>query len=124
MDSYKDLFVYKKSYEAALEIYKLVNKSMPREEVYGLTSQIRRASTSIPLNIAEGYAKNSGNAETARFLSMAKGSSAEMEVLTDFLKDLGYITEEEHRSFAERYTEIGKMLTGLIKSVKTVTTRN
>jgi four helix bundle protein len=110
--------VYKKSYEAAKTMYKLVNSVKPREEMFGLTSQIKRASTSIPLNIAEGYAKNSGKAETIRFLQMAIGSTAEMSVLINMIYDFGYITQEPYRMQTETYDEIGKMITGLIKSIK------
>ena len=96
MDSYKDLIVYQRSYKLAIKMYQEVEKRMPVTERYGLTSQIKRAATSIPLNIAEGYAKASGQKETKRFLQMAKGSSAEMEVLLDMIKDLGYIEVREY----------------------------
>ena len=117
MESYKDLKVYQKSYELALKMYQDAAKKLPAEERYGLTSQIKRAATSIPLNIAEGFAKIGGSRETLRFLQMARGSCAEMEVLLDMLKDLGYITEEEHKGHAAGYSEVGKMLTGLMKSI-------
>ena len=116
MQSYKELNVYKKSYIQAREIYKLSQK-FPLEERYGLTSQIKRAATSIPLNIAEGYGKVERGKEVVRFLSMARGSSAELEVLLNFSKDFGYILEEEYIEFLKRCEEIGKMLTGLIKSI-------
>ena len=86
MDSYKELLVYKKSYEQALGVYELT-KRFPKDKAYGLTSQMRRASVSIPLNIAEGYGKAEMGKETLRFISMARGSSIEMEVLLDFSKD-------------------------------------
>ena len=73
MDGYKDLKVYQKSYKLALRMYREVAKTLPAEERYGLTSQIKRAATSIPLNIAEGYAKIGGAKETVRFLQMARG---------------------------------------------------
>ena len=76
-------------------MYQEVGKKMPAEERQGLTSQIKRAATSIPLNIAEGYAKVGGQKETIRFLQMSRGSCAEMEVLLDIIKDLGYIDEKE-----------------------------
>ena len=122
MSSYHDLKVYKKSYEAAKTAYRLVNKVMPREEMFGLTSQIKRASTSIPLNIAEGYAKNSGKAETIRFLRMALGSTAEMSVLVNMIYDFEYITEETYRMQTETYNEIGKMLNALIRTMSEGTT--
>ena len=117
MSNYRDLKVYRKSYEMALRMYQEVSVRMPAEERYGLTSQIKRAATSIPLNIAEGYAKQAGEKEVIRFLQMAKGSCAEMSVLVDMLKDLKYITEEEHREYMSEYDEVGKMLTGLIKTI-------
>ena len=117
MQKYRDLQVYMKSYAIAKEMYQLAN-TLPSEERYGLISQVKRAATSIPLNIAEGYGKESGAKETLRFLQMARGSCAEMEVLIDFLKDFGYINPEEYHEKMERYNEIGKMLTGLMKFLK------
>lgn len=117
MNSYKDLTVYKKSYDLAVKMYQEVCKGMPAEERYGLTSQVKRAATSIPLNIAEGYAKLGGRKETMRFLQMARGSCAEMEVLLDLAKDLGYIAENIHDMYVKQYEEVGKMLTGLMKSL-------
>ena len=117
MKSYKDLLVYQRSYEQALLMYEFT-KSFPREEQYGLASQIRRAAASIPLNIAEGYGKVEQGKELVRFLSMAKGSSAELEVLLSFSRDLGYISEDVYREAAATQEEVGKMLTGLIKSIQ------
>ena len=117
MKSYKDLMVYQKSYELAVEMYREVGSKMPKEERYGLTSQIKRAATSIPLNIAEGFGKASGEKETLRYLQMSRGSCAEMEVLLDLLKDLGYIEEEKQKGYVTRYIEVGKMLTGLMKGL-------
>lgn len=117
MERYKDLKVYQKSYELAKEMYIEVANKLPTEERYGLTSQIKRASTSIPLNIAEGYGKWVSGKELIRFLLMARGSCCEMQVLIDFIKDFGYISEENCKIYYDRYTEVGKMLTGLIKSI-------
>ena len=117
MQSYKELLVYRRSYEQAKDIYEIA-RSFPREEQFGLTSQIKRAATSIPLNIAEGYGKAEMGAEVIRFLSMARGSSAELEVLLEFSKDFGLITENQYQELVVRQTEIGKMLTGLIGSLK------
>ena len=117
MQSYRELRVYQESYIQAMEIYRLTEK-FPKTEQYGLTSQIRRAATSIPLNIAEGYGKLETGHEVLRFLSMARGSSAEMEVLLSFSKDLGYLSENEYSEFIARQEQVGKMLTGLIKSIR------
>ena len=113
---HRKLNVYVKSYKAGLAIYEMT-KAYPDEEKYGMTSQMRRASTSIPLNIAEGYAKRSSQEEFKRFLLMAIGSANEMRVLLDYSKDLGYITEERYEKVSKEYDEIGRMLTNLIKKV-------
>ena len=113
---YEDLKVYERSYKAALAIYRM-STEFPKEELYGLTSQIRRAATSIPLNIAEGYAKRERQNEFKRFLVMSLGSSDEMQVLLSFAKDLGYIDEERYIKGKEEYKTIAKMLQGMIKEV-------
>ena len=113
---YKDLKVYERSYKAALAIYRLTER-FPKEEKYGLTNQIKRASVSIPLNIAEGYAKRESQQEFKRFLMIAIGSANEMSVLIDFAKDLKLITAEQHNKAYAEYEEIGKMLNGIIKTV-------
>ena len=96
----------------ALKMYGIVRK-FPKEEMFGLISQIKRASTSIPLNVAEGYGKRESPEEFKRFLLMAIGSCDEMRVLIDLSKDLGFISSFEHRECEKEYIEIGKMLTGL-----------
>ena len=113
---YEDLKVYEKSYKSALSIYRMT-ESFPKEEIYGLTSQIRRAATSIPLNIAEGYAKRESQAEFKRYLLMALGSSDEMQVLLNFAKDLGYINLETHEKSRAIYKEIEKMMNALANSI-------
>lgn len=117
MSGYKELKVYKLSYELAIEMY-CETKDFPKDEMFGIISQIKRAATSIPLNIAEGYGKGSGGRELIRFLAMARGSCSEMEVLIDFCKDLGYIGAEKYKRYVQGYTEIGKMLTGLMRAIE------
>ncbi len=117
MDSYKELNVYKKAYEQAVWVHEKTKK-FPSEELYGLSSQMRRASVGIPLTIAEGYGKQETGKELLRFLSMARGSGAEMEVLLDLSKDFGYISESEYQEAKAAQEAIGKMLTGLMKSLK------
>ena len=117
IQSYEDLEVYKKSFQLAVKVYEQ-GKNLPKEETYGLTSQMRRASVSIPLNIAEGYGKRESVAEFKRFLYMAKGSCDEMKVLMDFCKAIGYFNERTHSEIKENYDEIGKMLNGLIQRWK------
>ena len=117
MGSYKELSVYEKSYQAALRIYLLTN-TFPKEEQFGLISQIKRAATSVPLNIAEGYGKGAGYTEVLRFLKMAKGSVAEMEVLLRFSKDFEYLSQTDYERFIAEYEEIGKMLSGLMRNLQ------
>ena len=116
MASYRELSVYRKSYELVLQVYTLT-KGMPKEEQYGLQSQIRRAAVSIPLNIAEGFGKRAGDKETKRYLSMARGSCCEMDVLLSLLEDLGYMAKAESQKLVEAYEEVGKMLTGLMQAL-------
>ena len=114
MQGYKDLRVYEKSYKAAKAIYQL-SEEFPKEEIYAITNQIRRASLSIPLNIAEGYVKRGSQREFKRFLEMAIGSSNEVSVLLDFAKDLGYMSEERHEKASREYEEISRMLNVFIQ---------
>ena len=109
IQSYRDLKVYERSYRAAVSIYRMTSV-LPREELYGLTSQMKRAATSIPLNIAEGYGKKESASEFKRFLLMAIGSCDEMRVLLDLCRDLDYISNEDHDAYEKEYDEIGKML--------------
>jgi len=113
IQSYRDLKVYTRSYEIAKEMYFSVKK-FPREEQFGLISQIKRAATSIPLNIAEGYGKKASEKEFKRFLLMALGSCNEMNVLLDFSKDFGYLEAAIYERYSNEYNEIGKMLNVLI----------
>ena len=115
--SYKDLRIYQNSYKLALEIHKTV-QNLPKEERYEISSQIKRAALSIPLNIAEGYGKKSSKRDFKRFLSIALGSCNETLVLIDFIKDLNYISEKEHREYIERYTRVGRQIYTLIEKWK------
>ena len=112
IQSFRDFEVYKRSLEASIEMYKVTEK-FPRDELYGLTSQIKRASTSIPLNVAEGYGKKENPNEFKRFLHMAIGSCNEMRVLLEIAERLGFIERSIFEKFEQEYSEIGKMLTML-----------
>ncbi len=112
IQTFRDFEVYKRSFEASVEMYR-ITKEYPRDELYGLTSQIKRAATSIPLNIAEGYGKRDTPNDFKRFLLMAIGSCNEMRVLLDLSARLGFINEEIHMKYEKEYDEIGKMLTSL-----------
>ena len=110
-----NLLVFKKSHELVLNIY-AITKTFPIDEQFGLTSQIRRAATSIPSNIAEGKGRGSAK-DFKRFLLIARGSLEEIKYKTLLAKDLHYITEETYRQMYGQLDEIGKLLGGLIKSV-------
>ena len=114
---YRKMQVYERSYKAGLAVYRMTG-GFPEEEKYGMTSQMRRASVSIPLNIAEGYAKRSSQGEFKRFLLMAIGSANEMNVLMDYARDLGYISAEQYEMAKTECGEIGRMLN---KPIQTVT---
>ncbi|MBC8277622.1 MAG: four helix bundle protein [FCB group bacterium] len=111
---YTNLIAWQKSYEFTLAIYK-VTKSYPKEETFGLTSQIRRAVASIPANIAEGKMRESDK-EFKRFLFIARGSMAEVEVWLKLSFDLGYIDESAYDGLRNRCGEVGKLINGLLKS--------
>ena len=117
MNGYKRLQVYQRGYAAAKSVYRMTEK-YPKSEIYGITDQMRRASVSIALNIAEGYAKRESQQEFRRFLLMALGSANEMTVLLDFSKDFGYIDEQTHAKASREYDEISKMLSAVIKRIK------
>lgn len=91
---FKQLTVWQKAYELALEIYKF-SKAFPKEEIYGLTSQMRRAAVSIPANIAEGYERKNRK-EYLQFLYIAKGSTGEVETYLSLARDLGYLSSQDY----------------------------
>ncbi len=99
-----------------LEIYKATER-FPREELYGLTRQLRRASSSIPANIAEGCGKD-GDADFARFLQIARGSASELEYHLLLAKDLGFLKEDDYQQLTKETNEVKKMLTNFIKKLK------
>ena len=110
--SYKDLDVFKLSYDYAMDVFKLT-KQFPGEEKYSLTSQIVRSSRSISANIAEGWAKRIHENVFKNHLISALGSSTETEVWINFAKDCEYISEAINEQNIERINAIGKMLNKL-----------
>jgi four helix bundle protein len=118
MQDFRNLLVWQKSHELVLQVYR-ASGDFPRDEIYGLTSQIRRAAVSIPSNIAEGCGRGS-DAEFARFLIIAMGSSSELEYQLLLARDLGYIETGMHRSLDLLVAEVKRMLAGLIKRVQNV----
>ena len=116
MANFKELLVWQKSINFVTEIYELTN-DFPKNEMYGLTSQIRRASISIPSNIAEGNSRRSV-ADYLQFLKIARGSCAEVETQLIISKNLGFLNEEKSLKLNQDITEFSKMLNGLINSLK------
>lgn len=113
---FKELIVWQKSSDLVVEAYKLT-KQFPKEELYGLISQIRRASVSIPANISEGYSRNSTN-EFIQFTYIALGSASELETLCFLSNRLLFISNEDKESFLTNIYEVKRLLTGLINSLK------
>lgn len=113
--SYKDLIVWQKAMDLVEMVY-TVTKGFPREELYGLTNQLRRATVSVPSNIAEGHARNS-TAEYRNFLSMARGSLAEVETQLLIAERLKYIDPEKLAELLSRQMEINKMINALINKL-------
>ena len=99
-----------------LRTYK-ATKQFPREEMYGLTGQVRRASSSIPTNIAEGAGRNTDN-ELARFLEIAMGSASELEYLLILAKDLDYLDPPDFQNLRSDVVEIKQMLASFIKRLR------
>jgi four helix bundle protein len=114
MNNFKDLVVWKKAVNFAVLIYKETD-CFPKTEVYGITSQIRRAASSIAANIAEGAGRNSDK-EFIHFLSIALGSINEVETFLCIAKELEYIAEENNNKLLLATAELNKMLRALQKS--------
>ena len=113
--NFKDLIAWQKGMDLVLEIY-AVTKAFPREEIYGLTSQLRRAAVSIPSNIAEGQARFSKR-DFRHFLRTAKGSLAEVQTQVAIAGKLGFISESQQEALEERMHELARILNGLINSM-------
>ncbi len=116
MQDFRKLVVWKKGHELTLKTYSLT-AGFPREEVYGLTSQMRRAAASIPANIAEGCGRG-GNAELARFLQIALGSASELEYHLLLAHDLKHLTTADYEAAAADVSEVKRMLTGLQRRIR------
>lgn len=116
MGDFRRLAVWRKSHALALAVYR-ITEGFPPHEVYSLTSQIRRAATSVPANIAEGCGRN-GDRELARFLTVAIGSANELDYHLLLAKDLTFIDESAHAQLAAQVGEVKRMLAGLITRVR------
>ncbi len=114
--TYKDLIVWQKSTSLAVEIYKLTEK-LPREEIYGLTSQMRRAAISIPSNIAEGRRRNGRN-EYRQFMGIAYGSGAELETQIEILKKLPFGNKLSYNIVDGLLSEVMRMLNVMLSNLR------
>ena len=116
LQSFRELIVWQKALRLAIEVYN-VSKNFPREELYGLTSQIRRAAFSIPANIAEGYARRHLG-EYLQFLSIAYGSGAELETGLIIIREIGLLPKKDFDKLMQLLDEVMRMLNALMKSLK------
>jgi len=116
MRDFREIKVWGKAHRLTLEIYKATSK-FPREEMYGLTSQMRRSSSSIGANIAEGFGRG-GNAELARFLQIGMGSASELEYQILLARDLDLMTKIIYGQLQEQLVEVKRMLAKLLVKVR------
>ena len=116
MKDFHELKVWQKAHELTLATYQ-ATAAFPREELYGLTSQLRRSSSSIPANLAEGCGRD-GDAELARFCCIAMGSASELEYHLLLAKDLKLMKSKEYSELSESAIELKRMLSALIKKLK------
>jgi four helix bundle protein len=117
MKDFRQLKVWEKSHQLALTVYK-ATKGFPKEELYGLTSQIRRSSMSIPTNIAEGCGRFT-DADFARFLQMAMGSASETEYQLILARDLDFLPKDSYEKLHTEVEEVKRMLASLLKTIRT-----
>ena len=116
MKTFRDLLVWQKSMIFVTEIYK-VSKSFPKEELFGLTSQIRRCAVSIPSNISEGYGREGVN-DYLRFLNIAIASLFELQTQLEIAFNLEYVEKDRFEKLYELSREIERMLSSFIRSIK------
>lgn len=117
MKDFRQLKVWERSHQLALTIYK-ATKEFPKEELYGLTSQIRRSSMSIPTNIAEGCGRFT-DADFARFLQIAMGSASETEYQLILAHDLEFLPNDSYEKLRNDVEEVKRMLASLLKTIRT-----
>lgn len=115
-ERWKNLEIWQKADELAFQVYQATRR-FPKEEVYGLTSQLRRSALSIPTNIVEGYSRK-GDKELQRFLNISLGSLAETKYLLHFASRLGYIEEKAYNDLQAAYEILGKMLWRFYEKVR------
>lgn len=115
MGDYRKLAVWEKAHHLAVAIYRLT-RDFPKEELYGLTSQIRRAAVSIPSNLAEGSGKNT-DAEVARFTRISLGSAKELEYQLLLARDLGYVADPAYQTLDTDVKQVLRMLAGFLQKL-------
>jgi four helix bundle protein len=116
MRNYRELEVWQESHKLTLELYKL-SRQFPKEEMYGLTSQLRRAAVSIGANLAEGCGRRT-SPELARFVRIAMGSASELDYHLLLVRDFEFITSEQYGWLSKDLVRVRKMLTGLLSSIE------
>jgi len=116
MKDFRELKVWQRSHRLTLAVYR-ATRPFPKDELYGLTSQLRRASASIPANIAEGCGRN-GDSELARFFQIAMGSACELDYHLMLAFDLDLLKETEFKALSKEVTEIQQMLAGFLKKLR------
>ncbi|MBZ5523398.1 MAG: four helix bundle protein [Acidobacteriia bacterium] len=116
MRNYRDLDVWVKSHKLTLELYRL-SRGFPREELYGLTSQLRRAAMSIGANLAEGCGRRT-SAELARFVRIAMGSASELDYHLLLCRDFEFLTKDDYVRILQELTRVRKMLWSLLTSIE------
>jgi four helix bundle protein len=116
LKDFRELKVWHKAHQLTVAVYKATGK-FPREELYGLTSQLRRSCSPIAANLAEGCGRN-GDAELARFCSIAMGSASELEYHLLLAKDLQLLKPNDYTELTDRAIELKRMLSGLIQTLK------
>jgi len=116
MKDFKDLKVWQKAHDMTIAVYS-ASRTFPKEEVYGLTSQLRRAAVSVGANIAEGCGRRS-DGEFVRFLQIARGSASEVEYHLLLARDLNFLSSAAHNELEKKLTEVQRMLTALVSSVQ------
>lgn len=114
MKDFRELKVWQKAHQLTLDVYR-ITADFPRQELYGLTSQLRRSSASIQANLAEGCGRN-GNAELARFCAISMGSANELDYHLLLAKDVNLIQAKQYQ--AQQTSEVKRMLTGLFQKLK------
>ncbi|HGY55478.1 MAG TPA: four helix bundle protein [Caldithrix abyssi] len=116
MKTYRDLLIWQKSMALVSEVYKLT-KSFPNEEMFGLSAQLRKASVSVPSNIAEGYGRNSTK-DYVRFLHIAIGSLYEIQTQIEIAFELKYLPSEDFTRLDKLMKEIERMISSLLRKLK------